>query len=149
VIGLHDQSLGAPVGPVDLAVEIRSDGGAAGASVGWRRVLRSGSHGWRADAGASVGVVVPLIEPSVGLGLTGWASAGVVGRRGYLQGLLAVPIATSVAQGLRIPLQPEVHGGVVAGPFLVGPRLGLGVVISPGTDVSFATEAAIGLSYRR
>ncbi|MCB9689471.1 MAG: hypothetical protein H6735_30825 [Alphaproteobacteria bacterium] len=148
VVGFHDLSVGAPVGPVDAAVELRTDGGAAGASVGLRRALREGAKGWRADTGCAAGLVVPLVAPTVGLTLTPWASAGVVGGRAYVQGLLAAPVAASLGGGLRIPVQPELQAGAILGRLTIGPRVSFGVVWAPGTDVSVTTEGSLAASWR-
>lgn len=145
VIGLHETSIAAPIGPVDVALEFRTDGGAAGASVGLRRTLTDGDRGWRTAVGVSGGLALPLVDPTVGLSVTAWSSAGVIGRRGYAQGLVAVPAVFSPA-GVRVPLMPELQAGVALGPLLIGPRLSFAVVLSD-VDTSIATEAALGLTW--
>ncbi|MCA9490834.1 MAG: hypothetical protein KC621_12985 [Myxococcales bacterium] len=148
VVGFPDLSVGAPIGPVDAAVELRTDGGAAGASVGLRRALREGAKGWRADVGCAAGLVVPLVAPTVGLTLTPWTSAGIVGGRAYVQGLLAAPVAASIGGGLRVPFQPELQAGARVGRLTIGPRVAFGVAWVPGTDVSVTTEGALAASWR-
>ncbi len=147
-IGQHELSVGAPAGPVEVAVELRSDRGAAGASVGTRARLAEGARGWRADAGISGGLVLPLVSPTLGMQATPWVSGGVGGERGVLQGVLAAPLAAAPGAGARVPLLLELQGGARLGPAWVVPRLGVGPVWTPGLDVSVATEAALLLLWR-
>lgn len=150
VVGLHDLSVAAPWpgGALELAVAVRTDQGAVSASAGRRWMLSDGAV-WKAQAGVSGGLVVPLLVPSVGLVATPWVSLGPTGDRGFVQGVVAAPIAASLAGGLRLPVLAELQGGVRFGPVTVGIRFGAGAVVAPGTDVSVATEGAILLSYRR
>ncbi len=150
VVGLHDLSLAAPLpgSSLEVAASVRADRGAAGAALGRRWRLARGDRGWQADAGVSGGVVIPLVVPSVGLTATPWVSAGPVGERGFLQGVVAAPLAASLAGGVRLPVLAELQGGVHAGPITVGLRLGLGAAWVPGTDVSVLTDGALLLAFR-
>lgn len=147
VVGLHDLSLAAPIGPVEVAVAMRTDAGATSLSAGHRWQLAKGAT-WQVQAGVSGGVVVPLVVPTVGIVVTPWVSAGPVRERWFVQGLFAAPMAASLAGGVRAPALAELQGGVCIGPATVGLRLGMGAIVAPGTDVSVATEGAILVSFR-
>ncbi|MBX2801265.1 MAG: hypothetical protein KTR31_26545 [Myxococcales bacterium] len=148
-IGLHELSAAAPLldSPWEIAAHLRTDRGAAGVAIGRRVVLKEGDGPWRADAGLSGGVLLALVSPSPGLTATPWVAAGPVGNRASLQGVLALPMAATVGGGLRLPVLLELQGGVRAGPAWILPRLGLGPVFTPGTDVSVATEASLMLTW--
>ncbi|MEM6926536.1 MAG: hypothetical protein AAF602_06395 [Myxococcota bacterium] len=146
VIGLHDFSVGAPVGSVEVAVSARTDRGAFDVALGRRWSLRGDDEGWRIDAGVSAGVVVPLVRPGVGLTATPWLSAGLLREHGFFQGLVAAPIAVAVPGGVRLPALLEVAGGGTVGRVTFGPRFAFGAVVALGTDVSVATEGALVVS---
>lgn len=149
IIGLHDLSIASPWPgtQLELGVAVRSDRGAVSVS-GGRRWSLAERGAWKVHGGVSGGVLVPLVVPSVGVVATPWVSAGPMGDGGFFQGVLAAPIAASLAGGVRVPALAELQGGVHIGPVTAGLRFGLGAVIAPGTDVSVATEGALLLSYR-
>ncbi|MEO0605251.1 MAG: hypothetical protein AAF211_27725 [Myxococcota bacterium] len=148
VIGLHDFSVGAPIGPVELAASVRTDRGAFDIAVGRRWQLRGDDEGWRVDAGVSAGLVVPLVRPGVGLTATPWLSAGLLREHGFFQALVAAPIAVAAPGGARLPGLLEVAGGGTVGRVTFGPRFAFGAVVAPDTDVSVVTEGALVVSLR-
>ncbi len=148
VVGFQDISGAAPVGPVRLAVSTRWDRGAVDVALGKRWQLRRGERGWQIDAGLAGGLIVPLVEPTVGLTFTPFVTAGPVGRRWAASGVIAMPMALSPRGGLRVPLLFEIQAGYTGGRVTVGPRLSVGPVWAPGTDVSVATEGGLQISVR-
>jgi hypothetical protein len=112
-------------GGLGIAVEARADGGAVGASAGARRRLtgEAGRIGWW--VGGAAGLVVPTLDPTVGLTLTPWGGLGSDGDR--VQGRLGVAVPAVLAPtGVRIPVLAEGGMAVRAGPVWLGARAGLG-----------------------
>lgn len=147
-LGLHDLSVAAPVGPIDLAAAVRTDRGAADVAVGQRWTLRRGRRQWQIDAGVSGGIIVPLVRPTVGLTVTPFIAAGPVRERWAASGVIAMPMAVTARGELRLPVLFELQGGATIGRVTIGPRVAFGPVIVPGTDVSVATEAALQVTVR-
>jgi len=148
VVGLHELSVGAPVGDLSLALSVRTDRGAADAVLGRRWRVRGEPIGWRVEVGVAAGLLVPIVRPGLGITVTPWISAGPVRPHGFVQGVIAAPLGIAAPGGARLPVLLELQGGGRVGPVTFGPRLGFGAVVAPGTDVSVATEAALLLSIR-
>jgi hypothetical protein len=154
VVGLSEHSIGVPLGPLDVALETRTDLGAVGGSVGIRRHLGrepapsvEAAH-WRTDLGMAVGVMVPVFDPSPAWTLTPWLSTGLVGPKAYAQALVVLPMASSLGEGLRIPIRQELQAGMGIGRWRFGPRVSVAEVWTPGADVSFTADAGISVGYR-
>lgn len=154
-VGAHELSLGAPVGPVEVALEAGASGAAFGASVGRRAVLVGRERTWRLTAGIAGGLSVPALSPGLAVTATPWIAAGALGGRGTFRVLAASPAALQVIGGVeaRVPALVELEtgvrigaGGEPRGLWVVG-RLGLGPVFAPGTDVSTFLEPALYLGW--
>lgn len=148
VVGLHDISVGSGASPVAVAVSMRTDRGAVDVAVGRRWRMRGDDLGWRADVGVSGGLLVPLVRPGVGLIVTPFVAAGPVRKNGFVQGVIAAPLVVAAPGGARLPVLFELQGGGTVGRVSFGPRLAMGAIVAPGTDVSVATEAALLVSVR-
>lgn len=99
-----------------LALEVGPQAGTLGGSLGWRHLH---PDGWGLDVTPGVGLVIPLVEPGLGLSLSPAARVGWR-RKGFEIGL-----------GLSIPVTVGFFGGgpglAVRVPLLVEPGVGLGV----------------------
>ncbi|MEN0061240.1 MAG: hypothetical protein AAGA48_03765 [Myxococcota bacterium] len=146
VLGLHDLSASIRLGEVGVAATVRTDRGAVDVAVGRRWQLRRGSRGWQIDGGVSGGLIVPLVRPTLGLTATPFIAAGPVQSGWAIQGVIAAPLAVTAVGEARLPLLFELQGAGTVGRVTIGPRFGVGPVVTPGTDTSFATEGALVVS---
>ena len=149
VLGAEQQSVAVPVGDRwRVAVETHT-GAALGASVGQRWTVLGESEGWGADAVLAGGLLVPVLDPQLGLtvspafqgGLRTSGFAGVVG--------VAAPMVLTVPRvQARLPLLTELQLGGAIGPVWLGGRLAVGPVNTPGVDISAFVEPGLWLAWR-
>jgi len=147
--GLHDLSVGAPVAEGWwLVAEVRTSGSAVGASAGRRLELVRGDHGWGADLALAAGLSFPTTEPSLAITATPAIVAGWFGNDGAVNFAVALPLQVRLVGGVeaRLPALFEVQGGGRAGPVWIGARLGMGGIITPGTDLSILLEPGLWLA---
>lgn len=118
-------------GGLALAVEGRTDGGAVGAAAGGRLRLTGDDGRIGVWVGGSAGLVVPTLDPTVGVSLTPWGGLASDGQR--VSGrLVAVVPAVLAPTGARLPALAEGGLAVRAGPAWLGARVGFGARFDPG-----------------
>ncbi len=125
-----------------VALEVRADGGAVGAAAGARRRFTGEGGHVGVWAGGAAGLVVPTLDPTLGLTLTPWAGLGSDGER--VSGRLALVAPAVVAPtGVRLPLLAEGALAVRAGPVWLGGRAGLGARFTLGSAPAALGQVAL------
>lgn len=152
-------ALGAPTSSVawrdaryGVSVDVAPSGSIAGASVGVRRLLVGEDTRFRLTVEADGGLLVPLIDPGVGLSVSGSIQAGWYGERGSGGGFaLTSPLAFRFAPGAqaRLPLLLEGDLAVACGPHLsLGALVGAGAAFAPGGPPAATAEASLVVGWR-
>lgn len=130
-----------------VAVEGRLPGSAFGASAGRRWNLAGGPDRWGVDAFVAGGLVVPTIDPGIGLTLTPSIQAGWRGDRVRQVANLTSPTAIRLnGVEARLPVVLEDWFMVRAGRTWLGVQLGAGAVFSPGGIPAMTVQASAAVS---
>ena len=147
VVGVHERSLGMWQERHGFAVEL-TDLSAVSLSYGRRRYF--GERAWHVRGGIHAGLVVPLVEPGLGVGFGGFVQGGRFGDGGRVALGVAVPAAYGLTSGqLRLPIRFELDAAArFAGEVWAGARLGVGPVVTPGFDTAIAVDPVLMIGAR-
>lgn len=151
VFGAPSSAIAWRNGTWGVCVDAAPTGAIVGASAGVRRAIVRNDGDMGVDIVLAGGVIVPLIDPGVGVNVTTALQAGWFGDRSTFAVGLAAPIAVRLAPGvgIRVPLLAEALFAARAGDrWDVGLITGAGVAMDPDAAPAIAGEAAVIVARR-
>lgn len=134
---------------VGFALEWRFPASAAGASVGTRWTVIGDTLGWGVEVHIAGGVMVPLLDPGVGLSVTPAVHGRWRDEHLHVGASVAVPAVLRVAPGadLRVPPVIELWFALHFGRLSFGLHGNVGSVYVPGLDWSTTYQGSLYLAW--